>query len=59
MRYIMTFIWSFLLSSMVTYVIGNMSGTPFEITNALVIAVVFTVVVIILGDGLLKDDELA
>jgi Protein of unknown function (DUF2929) len=44
---------------MVTYVIGNMSGTPFEITNALVIAVVFTVVVIILGDGLLKDDELA
>ncbi len=42
---------------MVVYVIGNMSGTPFNITNAVVLAVVFTFVVIVLGDGLLKDEE--
>ncbi|WP_102028030.1 YjzD family protein [Salirhabdus sp. Marseille-P4669] len=57
MRYIFTLFWSLLISSMVVYVIGNMSGTPFNITNAVVLAVVFTFVVIVLGDGLLKDEE--
>jgi hypothetical protein len=57
MRLIFAFFWSLVLSSMIVYVIGNMSGNAFNITNAIVLAVAFTVTIIALGDGILKDEE--
>jgi hypothetical protein len=57
MRLIFGFFWSLVLSSMIVYVIGNMSGNTFNFTNAIVLAVAFTVTIIALGDGILKDEE--
>lgn len=59
MRIIFGFIWSFLISCMVLYVIGNMSGTPFDVKTAAALAIVFTIVIAVLGEGILKDDEAA
>ncbi|GAA0491760.1 hypothetical protein GCM10008986_17420 [Salinibacillus aidingensis] len=56
MRIIWTFIWSILLSSTVVYVISNMAAVNFNLNAALVLAVVFTIVVSVLGDGILTED---
>ncbi|QHS21671.1 DUF2929 family protein [Virgibacillus sp. MSP4-1] len=58
MRIILTFIWSILLSSTVVYVVSNMAAISFNFNAALVLAVVFTIVVSILGDGILTEDTI-
>lgn len=57
MRVFWTIIWSFLLSSMVTYVISNMSGGSFDITQAIVLAVAFTVISILLTEGAMRETD--
>ncbi|MBO8156262.1 MAG: YjzD family protein [Bacillaceae bacterium] len=57
MKLIWTIIWSFLLSSMVVYVIGNMNGTHFDFTLVAVLTVSFTIAAAVLGDGILKEDD--
>lgn len=56
MRIIWSLIWSFLLSSMLVYVISNMGGISFNLTAAIVLGIAFTVVVAILGDGISEDE---
>lgn len=49
MQYIMTFFWSFLLISMVNYVVSSVMGAPFDFMTGVYISVVFSVLVFIVG----------
>ncbi|UFU00556.1 YjzD family protein [Radiobacillus kanasensis] len=55
MRVIVAAIWAFLLSALVTYVLSNMAGEPFELSSVLVLTVLFLVAVIGLGEGALRE----
>lgn len=55
MRYIWTVIWALLLSAAVTYVLSSMGGDPFYIEHALILAGIFSIVVFVLGEGILKE----
>lgn len=57
MRYIMTIIWSLLISTAVTYVLTSMAGEPFVISEAIILAIVFMVAVFLMGDTVLKEKE--
>lgn len=49
MQYIMTFIWAFLLSQMINFVLHSLGGSEASINvlNPTIYAIVFTVVVIL------------
>ncbi|KOS60672.1 YjzD family protein [Lysinibacillus agricola] len=49
MQYIVTFIWSFLLVSMLNYVVSSVLGAPFDFQIGVVMSVVFTILVFIIG----------
>ncbi|WP_231846997.1 YjzD family protein [Oceanobacillus iheyensis] len=51
----MTIFWSFLLSAAVSYVLSSMGGEPFLIENAIILTVIFSIVVFVLGEGILKE----
>ncbi|QDP39780.1 DUF2929 family protein [Radiobacillus deserti] len=55
MRIIVSAIWAFLLSFLVTYVLSNMAGESFEIGSVLILAVIFLVAIIALGEGGLRQ----
>lgn len=57
MRYIMVAIWSLLISTAVSYVLTSMGGEPFNFVLTLILAGIFTVAIILLGDGVLKGTE--
>lgn len=56
MQLVWTIIWSFLLSSMVTYVVSSMQGGEFAWSLVLVSTIAFTVAVVVLGEGALKEE---
>lgn len=49
MQYIMTFVWSFLLVSMVNYVVSSVLGAHFDFMNGVYISLVFSVLVFFIG----------
>ncbi|MDT2048102.1 DUF2929 domain-containing protein [Priestia aryabhattai] len=51
MRVIAALFWGFLLINMSVYVISSMSGQAFDFATASIISVVFTLLVIILGEA--------
>jgi uncharacterized membrane protein len=51
MRYFWTFLWSFLLSNMLVYVVSNMEGSHFDLMQSTILAVVFTVIISIMGSA--------
>ena len=57
MKYIGTSVWSFLLSAMIVYVLGSMSGASFDLTGTFVMTAVFTLTAVIVGDGILSNDD--
>ncbi|MCZ2258995.1 YjzD family protein [Sporosarcina sp. G11-34] len=52
MRFIITFIWSFCLVSLVNYVVGAIANVPFDLQAGAIISVILSVLVIILGEAL-------
>ncbi|RPF52096.1 YjzD family protein [Aquisalibacillus elongatus] len=56
MRLIWTVIWSFLLSLMVVYVLASMTGDEFSLSFAGILTAIFTIVAVVLGEGVIKDD---
>ncbi|MYL32246.1 DUF2929 family protein [Pontibacillus yanchengensis] len=56
MRLFWSIFWGFLLSCMVTYVVSSMNGGAFHLSQAIVLTVAFTLTVLILGEGALKED---
>lgn len=57
MRYIMTIIWSLLISFAITYVLTAMAAEPFVVSEAIILAIIFMVVTFIIGDGILKEQK--
>jgi len=49
MQYIVTFIWSFLLVSMLNYVVSAVIGVPFDFQTGAIISVVFSVLIFVIG----------
>ncbi|PKG25522.1 YjzD family protein [Niallia nealsonii] len=49
MRYLFTFIWSFLLAQMLTYVVSSMNGNSFSLGTGFILSIIFTVLVFVLG----------
>lgn len=59
MRFIWTFIWSLLLSGVLSYILTSMGGTTFNLLHTLVLAIILTVAVFTLAEGVLKDGKKA
>lgn len=49
MKYIMTLIWSMLLSFIISYILSSMADDPFILNQALVLGGIFFVAIVILG----------
>lgn len=49
MQYIMTFIWSFLLVTMLNYVVSSINDVPFEFGLGVIVSVVLSVLVFIVS----------
>nr|WP_263313851.1 YjzD family protein [Mammaliicoccus sp. Marseille-Q6498] len=49
MHYIMTFIWAFLLSQMINFVLHSLGGSqePLNLVNPIIYSILFTVVIIL------------
>lgn len=48
MHYIMTFVWSFLLVSMLNYVAGSIVGTSFDFMAGVTVSIVLAIIVLII-----------
>lgn len=48
MQYIMTFIWSFLLVTMLNYVVSSVLGAHFDFVTGAIISVVFSIIILIM-----------
>ncbi|MGG2053196.1 YjzD family protein [Lysinibacillus pakistanensis] len=49
MQYIITFIWSFILVSMLNYVVSSVLGAPFDFKSGAIVSVVFSILIFIIG----------
>ncbi|MFZ3577904.1 DUF2929 family protein [Virgibacillus sp. DJP39] len=59
MRFIWTFIWSLFLSGVLSYILTSMGGTSFNLMHTLVLAVILSIAVFVLSEGVLKGDNKA
>lgn len=57
MRYLGVVFWSFVISSLLGYVLTNMAGEPFTLTPILALTVIFSLIVTIVGDGILTKQD--
>lgn len=57
MRYIMVAIWSILIGMVVSYVLTSMANEPFSLATSFILAAVFAICVILLGDVVLKEQN--
>ncbi|GAA0593098.1 hypothetical protein GCM10009001_06510 [Virgibacillus siamensis] len=57
MRFIAPLIWAFLISCVISYVLTSMGGTPFNLTSTIAMAIVLSIGVFFLGEGVLKQGE--
>lgn len=58
MRYFWTFFWVFLLSHMITYIVGSMKAAPYDFTVGTILAVVVTVFIFLITAAMPKEQEL-
>ncbi|AOV08458.1 YjzD family protein [Sporosarcina ureilytica] len=52
MRFIMAFVWSFLLVTLLNYVVGAIANVPFDLQAGVMISLVMAVLVILLGEAI-------
>lgn len=57
MRYIMSAIWAILISFAVSYVLVSMGGEAFSVGDSLILAAIFFIATVLLGDGVLKESN--
>lgn len=57
MRYIMSAVWAVLVSLAVTYVLTSMAGEPFTMEGVLLLAALFFLATVFMGDGVLKEKK--
>ncbi|MCJ7840371.1 YjzD family protein [Lederbergia sp. NSJ-179] len=49
MKFVMTFVWAFILGHVVTYVIGSMNSIPYDFATASFFGVVIFILVSLIG----------
>ena len=49
MQYIIAFVWSFLLISMLNYVVSSVLNVPFDFMTGVIVSVAFAVVIFIIA----------
>lgn len=57
MRYVMAIVWSFLISSAISYVLSSMANEPFNFTQTLILTGTFAVIVFLLDAVVLSEKE--
>ncbi|MGY0692784.1 YjzD family protein [Virgibacillus sp. FSP13] len=57
MRFIWTFVWALLISCVISYILTSMASAPFNFMHALILAIIFTVAILLLGEGILKGEQ--
>ncbi|WP_010093625.1 YjzD family protein [Ornithinibacillus scapharcae] len=57
MRYIFTIIWAVLISFVLSYVLSSMGGESLDLVATFVLAAVFSIIVFLLGDGMLREKK--
>lgn len=55
MQYIVTFVWSFLLVSMLNYVVSSVMGVPFDFVAGAIVSVAFSILVFVVAAILPND----
>lgn len=50
MHYIITLIWTFLLTHMAGYIVSSMNGAAYDFTLTSILAIVFTVILFIFAE---------
>ncbi|MEC5423618.1 DUF2929 family protein [Virgibacillus sp. C22-A2] len=53
----MTIVWAVLISGVISYVLSSMGNEAFSLVNTLVLAAILVVAVVILGEGVLKEED--
>ena len=51
MRFILTFVWSFLLVSMLNYVVGSIAEAPFSLGTGAIVSAILAIFVIVIGES--------
>lgn len=51
----MTFVWSFLLITMLNYVSGSIANLSFDFVPGVIVSVIVAVLVLIIGESFPKD----
>ncbi|PWU67741.1 MULTISPECIES: DUF2929 family protein [Gracilibacillus] len=57
MKYIMTIVWAVIISFVIGYVLASMAGETLHVPSVLSLAAIFSIIVILLGDGVLKESN--
>ncbi|SER86592.1 Protein of unknown function [Gracilibacillus ureilyticus] len=57
MKYVMTIFWALIISLVVGYVLASMAGQALDVPGTLAIAAIFSIIVFLLGDGILKEEN--
>jgi hypothetical protein len=57
MRYIATMFWAVLISFVLSYVLSSMAGASLDLVATFITAAIFSIIVFILGDGLLRGEK--
>lgn len=57
MQYLMTFIWTLILSEMVVYVVSSMNGAAFHVETGVLISVFVTILLFVLT-ALIPNDPI-
>ncbi|MEN1970325.1 DUF2929 family protein [Lentibacillus sp. N15] len=55
MRFFWTFIWALAIGSVISYILSAMAGDAFNVVHTLVLSIIFTIIIFILGEGVLKE----
>ncbi|WP_040227790.1 YjzD family protein [Bhargavaea cecembensis] len=56
MQYILTFVWSFLLITMLNYVVSSINAVPFDFGLGVIVSLVISVLVFIIS-AILPDES--
>ncbi|WP_138416459.1 DUF2929 family protein [Aquibacillus sediminis] len=57
MRFVWTIIWALLLSLIISYVLTSMAGQALSLAPIFALTAIFSIAVIIIGDGILGDSK--
>ena len=57
MRYVMTIIWAALIGVVLSYVLSSMAAEPFNVSATIAFIIIVSLAVLLLGEGVLKEEK--